>query len=197
VQAATHAEGANPVERTVLADVKRYGRRSAAMLTNRLAESDAVKEVVAGLVRAGYLLDEDLAARRKRLGMIPAVAVLAVGVARLLAGLADDHPVGYLILLLIGSGLIVYLLRRETTCPRTFQGTLAVKAIAIPDTPAGSVAAGGMHNHPDQTIRMSLSAASTPRRSGYDGYLIGGASAGGAGCGSGGGSSCGGGGCGG
>jgi uncharacterized protein (TIGR04222 family) len=122
VQAPANATGTNPVEQTVLADVKRYGRRSVAMLTQRLAESDAVKEVEAGLVRAGYLLDEDLVARRKTIGMVPAVAVLAVGVARLLAGLADDHPVGYLVLLLIGSGLVVYLLHRETACPRTFQG---------------------------------------------------------------------------
>jgi uncharacterized protein (TIGR04222 family) len=201
LQVAAHTEGTNPVERTVLADVRRYGRRSVRMLTDRLATSDAVLEVADRLVRAGYLVDENLAARRKTLGLIPVVAVVAIGVLRWFAGLADDRPIGYLTLLLIGSGLFVLLLRRQTPCPRTFRGVNAVRGVAVAATPADSVATGGLPGYPDQTIRMSLLATSAGRSGHSHGAALSGgawaAGAAGGGLAGDGGSSCGGGGCGG
>jgi uncharacterized protein (TIGR04222 family) len=206
LQATTKATGSDPVERTVLADVRRHGRRSVSMLTYRLSVSDAVGEVAGRLVRAGYLVDQGLAARRKTIGMIPLLAVFAVGTVRWLAGVANDRPIGWLTVLLIGTGVTLYSLHRQTTCPRTFRGVNATRHV-LAVTPAESVAAGGLDSHPDHTIRQSLLGSSAHRHTAYrdstittgGAWLAGGGSvgAGGGSCGASGGSSCGGGGCGG
>nr|WP_042180872.1 TIGR04222 domain-containing membrane protein [Kibdelosporangium sp. MJ126-NF4]CEL14645.1 hypothetical protein [Kibdelosporangium sp. MJ126-NF4]CTQ96726.1 hypothetical protein [Kibdelosporangium sp. MJ126-NF4] len=199
--------GSNPVERSVLADVTRHGRRSITMLTYRLARSDAVGEVMAGLVRSGYLVDGEVAQRRKAVSMIPVAAVFAVGVLRWLSGIAADRPIGWLTVLLIGSGLIGYFLYRQAICPRTFAGVNAVERVSASE-PVDLVAAGGFASHPDRTVRESLLGGQYHRLSrtgmlGGAAWWLGSGGAGstgggGAGCGASGGSSgCGGGGCGG
>lgn len=193
LQATGREEGDDPVERTVLAEVKRHGRRSVYLVVDRLGGSDAVEEVESRLVRDGYLVDRVFAQRRKVLGLVPVVAVFAVGLVRWLTGVANDRPIGILTLLLIGTGVIVYVMRRQAVCARTFRGTTAV-GTANAVTPAESVAAGGFGRHPDKTIRQSFGAENHSAA-----WMFGGAVAGG-GFGyasDGGGSSCGGGGCGG
>ncbi|MFB9299225.1 TIGR04222 domain-containing membrane protein [Kibdelosporangium philippinense] len=147
--------GENPVERTIVADVARHGSRSISILTRRLAESDAVREVVARLVSAGYLVDDELAKRRKVISLVPAVVVFSAGVVRWLEGVADDRPVGWLTVLLIGSALIGFAMYRQAICPRTFEGANAVGRASV-TAPAELVAAGGFTEHPDQVIRESL-----------------------------------------
>jgi uncharacterized protein (TIGR04222 family) len=123
LQVADRSSGTDPVERTVLADVARHGRRSTRMLIDRLAAADAVSEVTTRLVRAGYLVDGVLAAKRKLIGLIPVVTVFSIGVVRWLSGIANDRPVGWLTVLLIGGGLIAYAMYRQTLCQRTFEGS--------------------------------------------------------------------------
>lgn len=194
LQATGREEGDDPVERTVLAEVKRHGRRSVYLVVERLGQSDAVEEVESRLVRDGYLVDRMYAQRRKVLGLAPVVAVFAVGLVRWLTGVANDRPIGMLTLLLIGTGAIWYVMRKQAACSRTFRGTTAVgKVNAV--TPAESVAAGGFGRHPDKAIRQSFGAQDHSAA-----WMFGGAVAGGgmgSYAGDGGGSSCGGGGCGG
>ncbi|SMD23726.1 TIGR04222 domain-containing protein [Kibdelosporangium aridum] len=147
--------GGDPVERTVVADVSRHGRRSISILTRRLAESDAVEEVVARLVGAGYLVDDELAKRRKVISLVPVVVVFSVGVVRWLEGAAGDRPVGWLTVLLICSGVIGYAMYRQAICPRTFEGANAVGRASV-TAPAELVAAGGFTRHPDRMIRDAL-----------------------------------------
>jgi uncharacterized protein (TIGR04222 family) len=163
LQAGKHSSGADPVERTVLADVARHGRRSTRMLIDRLAGADAVGEVTARMMRSGYLVDGELAARRKMIGLIPAVTVFSIGLVRWFAGIANDRPVGTLTVLLIGSGLIGYAMYRHTHCPRTFEGSHAMGRLRA-SLPAELVAAGGLANHPDKAIRASLLGARQGRR---------------------------------
>ncbi|GAB3877506.1 hypothetical protein GCM10029964_026720 [Kibdelosporangium lantanae] len=164
MQVGKHTEATDPVERTVLADARRYGRRSIAILTDRLAGSDAVQEVAASLVRVGYLVDAGKADRRRLVGLVPMAVVLAVGVVRLFAGMANDRPVGYLILLLVATGLVLHLLRRLPIDRRTFQGEQAAKAVQVGDSPAECVATSGFAGHPDEAVRDSLAIA--PARAG-------------------------------
>ncbi|MBP2330852.1 uncharacterized protein (TIGR04222 family) [Kibdelosporangium banguiense] len=164
LQAGKRSSGADPVQRTVLADVARHGRRSVVMLTDRLAGSDAVGEVVTRLVRTGYLVNDELAARRKLIGLIPAVTVFSIGLIRWLTGIANDRPVGLLTVLLIGSGLIGYAMYKHTYCPRTFEGSHAMGRLRA-SLPAELVAAGGYAGHPDKAVRASLVGARRHRRS--------------------------------
>jgi hypothetical protein len=107
--------------------------------------------------------------------------------------------------LLIGTGVIVYSMYRQTICPRTFLGAKAVRHI-LAVAPAESVAAHGLDSHPDQAIRQSLLGSSSHRHTAYRdsatlaprAWLAGGGPVGAGGyCGASGGSSCGGGSCGG
>jgi uncharacterized protein (TIGR04222 family) len=194
LQATGREEGDDPVERTVLAEVKRHGRRSVHLVVDRLGGSDAVEEVESRLVRNGYLVDRGFAERRKVLGLVPVVAVFAVGLVRWLTGVANGRPIAMLTLLLIGTGVILYVMRRQTVCSRTFRGTTVVGTVNAV-TPAESVAAGGFGRHPDKAIRQSFGAQNHSAAA----WIAGGAVAGGgygSHAGDGGGSSCGGGGCG-
>ncbi|ONI79440.1 hypothetical protein ALI144C_26900 [Actinosynnema sp. ALI-1.44] len=204
LEVAGRAGGTNPVERTVLADVVRHGRRSVTMLTHRLAGSDSVGEVAAGLVRAGYLVDHEVARHRKLISVVPVAAVFAAGVARWMSGITAGRPIGWLTLVLIGTGLIGYALYRHPICPRTFAGADAV-GTAPASRPVELVAVGGFASHPDQLIRASLlggSAHGIHAASGLGGAMVasawlagdGGSTGGGD---AGGSSGCGGGGCGG
>ncbi|ALG08034.1 hypothetical protein AOZ06_14895 [Kibdelosporangium phytohabitans] len=174
LQIAGRDGGTNPVERTVLADVARHGRRSITMLTHRLAGSDSVGEVVAGLVRAGYLVDDEAARHRKLISTVPVAAVFAAGVMRWLAGISDVQPVGWLTVSLIGTGLIGYALHRQPISPTTFAGAGAV-GTAPASKPVELVAAGGFASHPDLTIRESLLG---PPSRGWHSSALGGATAG-------------------
>jgi uncharacterized protein (TIGR04222 family) len=156
VQVGRHIEATNPVERTVLADAQRYGRRSTAILTDRLAGSDAVQEVVTSLVRVGYYVDDRTTSRRQVISLVPMAVVLAVGLVRWFAGMANDRPIGYLTLMLIGTALALHVLRRMPIDQRTFQGAQAVQAVEVGDSPAECVATGGFAGHPDEAVRASL-----------------------------------------
>ncbi|TCO52454.1 TIGR04222 domain-containing membrane protein [Actinocrispum wychmicini] len=135
VQAAAHADGTNPVERTVIADVRRYGRRSTSILTDRLAASDAVTEVTERLVRTGFLVDAGLAARRRAIGVVPMVTVLAVGVARWFAELVNDRPIGQLTMVVAAAGVVGYVMGRHEIGPRTFIGDHVARELTdeLPD----------------------------------------------------------------
>jgi uncharacterized protein (TIGR04222 family) len=139
LQVGDRSSGNDPVERTVLADVARHGRRSTRMLIDRLASADAVGEVTARMIRAGYLVDGVLAARRKLIGLLPVVTVFSIGLIRWLSGIANDRPVGWLTVLLIGSGLIACAMYRQTLCPRTFEGSHVMsRAKALQNAGGGS-----------------------------------------------------------
>jgi uncharacterized protein (TIGR04222 family) len=188
-------EPTNEVERTILADVRKHGHRSIAMLTYRLGSSQAVKDVSERLVRAGYLIDEKIAARRKMIGTIPIIVVLGVGIIRWLNGLGNDKPIGWLTLLLLGTGLVVYGMRRQDLTLRTFQATNACQHMTGA-SPAESVATGGLRQYPDLAVRESLLAmpdhTGSMARAGDTATVAGGTWWGGAVGGAAGGSGCGG-----
>lgn len=172
-----------------------------------LRDSAGVTGLVDELTGRGLLVDQDKVRRAWALAAFGYGAVLALGFVRLVAGAATGHPVGLLIveLLLAVVGIIATATKaahkpplRPTAAGRAARDDALDKPIL--DSAAGTVAVGGLENHPDRDIRAAVNRA-TPApqhrsRSRWGATAGGGAMGfyGGSSCGGGGGSSCGGGG---
>jgi uncharacterized protein (TIGR04222 family) len=89
--------------------------------------ADALQRIRYDLERAGLLTTVDKR-RAASAGPLVLLALFAVGVARLVAGIANDKPVGYLVLTLIVLGVVtaVLLIRRPT---RTRAGNEVLQAL--------------------------------------------------------------------
>jgi uncharacterized protein (TIGR04222 family) len=117
-----HAEAqlaarAEPLERAVFEAVVQTPDIAAAMLCRALEESAPMVERRDRLTACGLLLDESAAARLRRALWTAGGGVIAIGIARLVAGLDGGHPVGFLVIALVTvAGVSLYVARR---CPRT------------------------------------------------------------------------------
>ncbi|MEU5265701.1 TIGR04222 domain-containing membrane protein [Amycolatopsis sp. NPDC021455] len=196
--------------RAALARIGKTGN-SVTRVADDVGQHSSVAGLEAGLVARGLLTD----VRAVRLAWVTtAVAYWALGVlgvARLIAGSATGHPVGYLILLLVlNTAAAIAATVGAANRPRvriTAAGRAAVekarRAGVLTAGAAGTVAAQGLGGHPDKEVRLAVgravrqAAAQVYRRprSAHWASAGGGAAAGYyGGFGGGGGSSCGGGG---
>jgi uncharacterized protein (TIGR04222 family) len=169
----------------------------------------ALDEVRDGLIRAGWLLDDDQRTRA-RLGGWLMVGLAGLGVVRIVAGMSNDRPVGYLIALVVVSvaaavGLLWVPRHARTSAGRRVlrQARQAHRHLRPTEAPAWSTygftgAALGVALYgapalwagdPDLARRAGLNRPGAGSDSGGGG--------GGSGCSGGGGGGCGGGGCGG
>jgi uncharacterized protein (TIGR04222 family) len=183
-----------------------------------VGQHSSVAGLEAGLTARGLLTD----VRAVRLAWLTAAVAYGVlgvlGVARLIAGSATGHPVGYLILLLVlNAAAAVVATVGAVNRPQvkvTAAGRAAVekarRAGVLTAGAAGTVAAQGLGGHPDKEVRLAVAravrqaAAQVYRRpqnrwasaggGAAAGYYGGGSSCGGGGggCGGGGGGGCGG-----
>lgn len=218
----TGPEPADPIERSV-AKASRPGHNATTRdIRNRLRMSGPMQALAKGLETRG-LVATDRSRQIRQFVYFLYLAVLVLGVVRLIAGIAGDRPVGFLVPLLISAvfaTVIARALRNKRPGPRpTSEGGRILhrarsahgreRKRGIPNAPgyagaaglgllggaAAAVAFGGLASYPDD----ELSAALIPPP--VSGGFGGGSSGGGSSCSSGGsscsGGSSGGGGCGG
>jgi uncharacterized protein (TIGR04222 family) len=86
--------GADPVERAIFAAVRREPGISTTALRREVQEDDALTSLSARLTEAGLLLDERPVRRVRRLWIVGAL-LAALGVARVVAEVRDDEPIGW------------------------------------------------------------------------------------------------------
>lgn len=105
-----------PVQRAVLDCLKHVRSTNLAGVRRLSGKAEAVRRVGTQAARNGFLLS---AARRRaaKAAVLPQVAVLGVGVARLVNGIRLGRPVGFLVLALIADLVLIALSAART--PRT------------------------------------------------------------------------------
>lgn len=148
----------DPVEREVRAYTGDTGRRTLALLVNRVATSEAVREVAERLVRRGLLVPPE---RLSGLGLRSAAGLIVLGVIglfRAIEGGGEGFPIGYLVLLLILTGVLAAVVAWLPVCWRTQAGDQAVAAHpeSISDSAAAVVARAGIAAYPEPRISDAL-----------------------------------------
>jgi uncharacterized protein (TIGR04222 family) len=96
----------HPVESATLRHLQ--AGRTGSELQATLRESPEMQGLHQDMLASGLLVDRTLA-RRLRMSGVALAAVVAVGVVRLVAGLANNRPVGFLVLALIGGAVALLL----------------------------------------------------------------------------------------
>lgn len=180
-----------------------------ALAVNLVHTDKRCTEIGGGLVRDGLLVPPGVTRYRLRVTRWLYIAVLVVGLARLVNGANLGYPVGYLGLMLLAcvvALVVVTTMLRRSFARRTVLGDRALveqRSVVGVGGPSGAddaghaVATGGLAAYPDTEIRSGLS-AKPPRgerfgSSGGSPLFYGGFHHSGGGC-SGAGASCGGGG---
>jgi uncharacterized protein (TIGR04222 family) len=113
--------GANELEREAFDAVSRVPEISMGELRNQIAAGRAARGLIDRLIRIGLLVDPRRARVLRRL-TLPGLALLALGIARIVAGVANYKPTGYLIGLVIAvavlNAILAFMGRRMTTAGR-------------------------------------------------------------------------------
>ncbi len=104
--------GADPVERAVFEAVRREPGISTTALRSELRQDDVLASMSDRLTQAGLLLDEDRAGRVRRLWLAGALLV-ALGVARIVAGWQDDAASGWTAAITLGVAFATLWLSRQ------------------------------------------------------------------------------------
>lgn len=199
-----HAQATDHYESEVLAEL-RHGDRLRG--DHRFRQSPVARDLARRMTEAGYLKPTKTTV--SAVVTLLYVAVGLVGVARLVTGLVDDRPVGWLALSLVATLVIAKLagkpLKQRTATP-TREGRQALshaRAHGVPGMAVGAavllpVAFAGLVAYPDPDMGTALNTAASPLSDGSGSSSGGGGDSGsGGGGGDSGSSGCGGGGCGG
>jgi uncharacterized protein (TIGR04222 family) len=164
----------------------------------------ALGEVGAAMAERGLVLSPRAERLNRLLAAAPTLAVLTVGIVRLVNGISLSRPVGFLWLSLIGTAVLLFVLvvsRRQSVHTGSGRRILRELRRMPPPDVAMTVALRGLGQYPDARIAEALRrSAELERRQrataagggAAAGFFIGGG--GGGGCGGGGGGGCGGGG---
>jgi uncharacterized protein (TIGR04222 family) len=118
--------GADRLERAVFESVRSEPGISTELLRGGLADSDPIRWMTSELRDAGLLLGDDVARRLRWLWVWGALLAL-LGAARIVAGVQNDAPVGYLAIIVVAVvAATSWLFRRRTTM--TARGRDVVRA---------------------------------------------------------------------
>jgi uncharacterized protein (TIGR04222 family) len=182
VQATAATSSLNPVDRAVITDSQRYTNRTVNLLIPAVAKDDAVTAIGRRLEEMGLVVHPDVAKAALRKGSMALWVLLAIGVARLLNGLAIGTAVGWLTLQILLTGVLIFLLTRRSKHVRTSKGNSVLAAARTANSSrmatsddalyagaAGLVLFGGLAVYPDLEVRSSL-IASSGSPTGYTGY---------------------------
>jgi uncharacterized protein (TIGR04222 family) len=171
VQATGTVVAQNAVDRAVLADASRRGRRTVNLLVPAVSRTEAVTGVGNRLIDLGLLVAPETAKSLLRLGVVPLGVVFAVGLVRWVNGLRIGAPVGWLTLQLMITAVLAVLLVRHRDLQRTSEGDRVLQNARAgertggektsPDAllfggASGLVALGGLTAHPDLAVRSAL-----------------------------------------
>ncbi|SDG86817.1 TIGR04222 domain-containing protein [Lentzea fradiae] len=172
VSTTTTTSPRNPVDRAVVDDCRRYTNRTVNLMIPAVAAGEAVTAIGRRLEAMGLVVDPAVAKSALRKGTLPLWALLVIGVARWVNGVAIDAPVGWLTMQLVLTGLLLLLLTRRSKHVRTGKGNRVLDEArggglraGAPDEAlyagaAGLVVFGGLAVHPDLEVRSSLLASS-------------------------------------
>ncbi|WP_157985166.1 TIGR04222 domain-containing membrane protein [Lentzea terrae] len=182
VQATAATSSLNPVDRAVITDSQRYTNRTVNLLIPAVAKDDAVTAIGRRLEEMGLVVHPDVAKAALRKGSTALWVLLAIGVARLVNGLAIGTAVGWLALQILLTGALIFLLTRRSKHVRTSKGNSVLAAARTANSSrmatsddalyagaAGLVLFGGLAVYPDLEVRSSL-IASSGSPTGYTGY---------------------------
>ncbi|MDX6682274.1 MAG: hypothetical protein QOG94_2313 [Solirubrobacteraceae bacterium] len=100
IVAATRPAGNDELEHEVYGAVERTSGMSGRALRRQLEDCDTIRRMAARLVEAGLLLDDERRSRVNALWLL-ALPLLALGIARAVAGAQGDHPIAYLVIALV------------------------------------------------------------------------------------------------
>ncbi|MBN8502138.1 MAG: TIGR04222 domain-containing membrane protein [Sphingomonadales bacterium] len=101
-EAVDRTGGETPVERAILNIARPAGWKSLVM-----AAASEMSAIERRLAACGLLLDTAQLVKIRSIVVAPLVMAMGFGLTRLVTGLAGGHPVGVLIMLLIGTGLLI------------------------------------------------------------------------------------------
>lgn len=99
-----------PLERAVVAAVEMGATSVSAIAAQAAGALDALQ---ASLVALGLFTTPELRARREMAIRVPALLLLALGLAKVAVGLSRERPVGFLLLLLLVSSLLLLVRNRD------------------------------------------------------------------------------------
>lgn len=169
VRVVAGATATDTVDRAVLGDAERYANRTISLLVDRVGRDESVRAVRTSLVNKGLLVDGG--AMRARLAAVPALVLLAVGIARWVNGVAQGYPVGWLTVGLIVTAVVAIALYRAPVAERTYAGERLLRQAKAParggvSTEAALVGGattavlfGGLAAYPDPEVSTALVAA--------------------------------------
>ncbi len=182
VQVTSTTQSLNPVDRAVVTDSQRYTNRTVNLMIPAVAKDDAVIAIGRRLEEMGLVVHPDVAKAALRKGSMALWVLLAIGVARLVNGLALGTAVGWLTFQILLTGVLIFLLTRRSKHVRTSKGNSVLAAARTANSSrtatsddalyagaAGLVLFGGLAVYPDLAVRSSL-LASSGSTSGYSGY---------------------------
>lgn len=182
VQATSATSSLNPVDRAVIIDSQRYTNRTVNLMIPAVAKDDAVIAIGRRLEEMGLIVHPDVAKAALRKGSMALWVLLAIGVVRLVNGLAIGTAVGWLTFQILLTGVLIFLLTRRSKHVRTSKGNSVLAAARTANSSrtatsddalyagaAGLVLFGGLAVYPDLAVRSSL-LASSGSTSGYSGY---------------------------
>lgn len=155
-------EAGEPLEKEALSAAKRQHIAHAVRATSNRSNCNRIGD---GLIEAGLLVPYAETDKRLRVTRWLYVAVLALGVVRLINGIGQRYPIGYLALLLVAGGLAVGLITVRLRRDRTGRTTLGDEVLRG-ERPAGGAAAAvalsGFAAHPDADTRAALTTKAPP-----------------------------------
>lgn len=179
------ASTGDPVELAVLREIGAKPR-SVATVVRKAARSKAVTRTGDGLVEQRLLVAPAAAREAQYRAVIGLFLLLAVGVARVVVGVRGGYPVTFLVMLLAGTAVLLFVLVKRRIQARTVYGdrVLAAARSGPSDVPnawlspaaatglagaAGAVALGGLLVYPELAVRDALVATGGGALSGTTG----------------------------
>jgi uncharacterized protein (TIGR04222 family) len=159
--ATTTSSVPDPLDQAVLERVSTRGRRLHVVL-DRAVGVKPIAGLAENVAARGLWVSPAKARMTRLLSLILPYLLLAVGIARLINGIAGNYPVGFLILELLAALVLVGMLHAWNAPSRTVHGDSVVAAARGSHDAETLVALDGIGAYPDQDIASALRSTRFP-----------------------------------